>query len=75
MPAKKREGMTALYAEIPDEMMAELEEFVARYPIGGKADHLRLALRRHMDSPPTVAVPRLPPIEVEAPPLRRRAQK
>lgn len=67
MPSKKRDGMTAIYVEIPDDMAAELEGFVKQFPLGAKADHVRLALRRHMDSPPTIVTTPLPPVTVEVP--------
>jgi hypothetical protein len=66
MPTKKRPGLTGVYVEIPDEMVAELEKLCARLPLGNKADHIRLALRRHLDHPPTVAVSDLPAVAVPA---------
>ena len=72
---KKRDGWTGIFVELPNELVAELDEFVSRYPLGGKADHIRLALRRHMDTPPTVAVPALPPVEASPPPKKGRAKK
>jgi hypothetical protein len=64
MPPKKRPGMTGVYVELPDELLARLERLVGSVPIGGKADHIRLAIRRHCDYPPTVEYPDLPPVMV-----------
>jgi hypothetical protein len=64
MPTKKRPGLTGVYVEIPDEVVAELEALCERLPLGGKADHIRLAVRRHLDNPPTVTVPPLPAVTV-----------
>jgi hypothetical protein len=66
MPAKKRPGVTGVYVEFADEMVAELDALVASMPLGGKADHIRLAVRRHLDAPPAVAVPELPPVALPA---------
>lgn len=66
MPAKKRPGMTGVYFEVPDDQIAELDALVLRLPLGNRADHLRLALRRHLDAPPTVAVPDVAPAAVPA---------
>lgn len=65
MPTQKRPGVTGVYVELADDVVAELEELVDRLPLGSKADHIRLAVRRHLDSPPTVTVPPLPPATVE----------
>jgi len=66
MPAKKRPGVTGVYFEVPDELLAELDALILRLPLGNRADHLRLALRRHLDAPPTVAVPAVAPVAVPA---------
>lgn len=68
MPTKKRPGLTGVYVELPDEMVAELEALVKKLPIGSKADHIRLAVRRHIDNPPAVIVPSLPPTAIEGKP-------
>lgn len=78
MPKEKREGVTGVYVEYPDELLAALDELVARLPLGNRADHMRLALARHLDSPPTVAVPALPAVEKpaeEPKPARGRPRK
>jgi hypothetical protein len=67
MPPKKRPGMTPLYVEIPDEMAEQLADLCDRLPLGGKADHVRLAIARHLKTPPTVDVPDLPPMKVKPP--------
>jgi hypothetical protein len=74
MPAKKRPGMTGVYFEIADEDLAALEKLAASLPLGGKADHLRLAVKRHLANPPTVEVGALPPLPkpAPAPPRKRR---
>lgn len=56
MPPKKRPGMTGFYVELPDELLAEFERFVESFPLGSKAQHVRLALRRHMDNPPKAVI-------------------
>lgn len=66
MPPKKRPGVTGVYVEIPDALLARLEALVGSLPIGGKADHIRLAIQRHCDHPPTVEMPELPPSNVPA---------
>lgn len=68
MPSKKRPGVTGVYVEMADEMVAELDALAASLPLGSKADHIRLAVRRHLDSPPTVAVPPPPPVACEPDP-------
>jgi hypothetical protein len=73
MPAKKRPGVTGIYFEVPDEDVARLDALIERLPLGNRADHLRLALRRHLDAPPTVAVPDTPPVAV--PPVEPPAPK
>jgi hypothetical protein len=66
MPPKKRPKMTGLYVEVPDELLARLSGLVDSLPLGGKADHVRLAIQRHCDHPPTVDCPELPPVKVPA---------
>ena len=66
MPAKKRPGLTGVYVEIPDEMHAALEELVKRLPLGSKADHIRLAIARHLDAPPKVEQPALEELTLPA---------
>lgn len=68
MPAKKRPGVTGVYVELPDSDVAALDALVAKLPLGGKADHIRLAVRRHLAHPPTVSVPELPPEEAKPDP-------
>jgi len=67
MPTKKRPGMTGVYVEIPDEMNAELEAIAGSLPLGGKADHVRMAIRRHLDNPPRVESTPLPPVPSDPP--------
>lgn len=67
MPPSKRPGVTGVYVELPDELMAEFEKFVDGFPVGTKAQHIRLALRRHMDHPPEAKVVPLPPVTMEGP--------
>lgn len=67
MPPKKRPGVTGFYVELPDDLLAEFEAFVDGFPIGTKAQHVRLAMRRHIDHPPTAKVSPLPPVIIEGP--------
>ena len=75
MPAKKRPGVTGVYVEIPDEMVAELDELAEKMPLGNKADHIRLAVKRHLANPPTVTVPDLPPVILPPAEMPKRARK
>lgn len=76
MPPKKRPGMTGFYVELPDALLAEFERFVDGFPVGTKAQHARLALRRHMDSPPEAKIAPLPAatIEGQAKPKKRKGK-
>lgn len=67
-----RAGMTPMFIELSDEDAARLDALIASLPLGGKADHIRLAVRRHLDNPPTVAVPQLPPATVAPKPKPAR---
>lgn len=72
MPPKKRPGMTGVYVELPDDLLAKLTGLVDDLPIGSKADHIRLAIQRHCDNPPTVECPELPPVAVPARATRKK---
>ena len=71
MPPKKRLGMTGVYVELPDELLARLESLCESIPIGGKADHIRLAIDRHIRNPPILQVPELPPETVPLKPGKK----
>jgi hypothetical protein len=75
MPKAKPPGRTGMYVELPDELVARLDDLVRRLPLGGKADHVRMALERHLASPPTVAVPELAPTAVASSPAPAPAKK
>ena len=62
-----RPGRTMTFFELPDELAREFEAFVDSFPVGTKAQHVRLALRRHMDHPPEAKVGPLPPTTMEGP--------
>lgn len=74
MPVKKRPGMTGVYVELADEKIAALEKLVDSLPLGSKADHIRLAIDRHLAHPPTVEVVALP-VEAVKPPDPPPAKK
>lgn len=62
MPAKDRPGKKGIYVELPEDVDKELRELVESLPLGGIAQHVIMAIRRHLASPPTVTIPDLPPI-------------
>jgi hypothetical protein len=62
MPTDKRPGKKGVYFEFPDEFLREFRAFVDAFPLGTATEHVLLALRRHMATPPTVAAPGLPPV-------------
>ncbi len=75
MPKEKPPGRTGVYVELPDGLLARLDTLVGSLPLGGKADHIRLAVSRHVDSPPVLTLPPLapvPPPPADAPPAKRR---
>ena len=71
--AARGPGVTAVYFELPDDLLARLERLVGALPIGSKADHIRLAILRHCDHPPSVEFPDLPAVTVPAKKARSRA--
>lgn len=75
MPPKKRPGVTGVYHEWPDELLAEFRAFVAAFPLGTDREHVMMAVRRHMANPPSVVgVETLPPAPAE-PELKPRRRK
>ena len=70
MPEAKRPGKKGIYVELPEDLDAEFRAFVDRVPLGTISQHVAMALRRHMANPPTVAVPDLPGVKVDAPPAK-----
>jgi hypothetical protein len=75
MPMKKRPGMVGLYVELRQEQRDRLQQLVDSLPLGGIADHVRLAIDRHLDNPPTVGTAELPATRFEAPPTNGPTQK
>lgn len=71
----KRPGKTGVFVELPDDLLAELDVMCGTLPLGNRTDHIRLAIRRHIDCPPTVTTPQLPPILVEAEPPKKKSKK
>lgn len=63
----QRPGVTGVYVELPDEQVAALDALIERLPLGGRADHIRLALARHLAAPPSVHVPEVPVANVPQP--------
>jgi hypothetical protein len=59
--------MVAVYVEVPEELDREFRAMIERVGLGGVADHIRLAMRRHLASPPSVEVPLLPHAGVPTP--------
>jgi hypothetical protein len=43
-------------APLPEEQVRQLRELAARLGLGDIADHIRLAIDRHLAHPPTLAV-------------------
>lgn len=62
MPSKPRDGMRALYVELPADLDERLRTFCDQ--VGKKvADQVRVAIRRHLDyPPPQLDVPPLPDV-------------
>jgi hypothetical protein len=68
MPSVDRPGKRGMYVELPEDLDAEFRAFVEKYPLGTISQHVVLAIRRHMASPPAVEVAKLPAVKVQAPP-------
>ena len=59
MPSEKRKGWVGRYIELPDGLDRELKAFVESH--GGRwAEHVRMAIRRHLAYPPPEAPPLAP---------------
>ena len=68
MPAVPRPGKRSITVELPEDLDVALRAVVEQYPLGTITQHVVLAIRRHVEAPPRVTVPRLPPADVEAAP-------
>jgi hypothetical protein len=80
MPTEKRPGKKGVYVELPEDLDAEFRAFVESFPVGGIAQHVQWAIRRHMDTPPTIAAaspvkPMSVPAEPPAKPKKGRGKK
>lgn len=63
-------GRKGFFVELPEEMLAEWRDFCDRYPQISLTQQVQWAMRRHMDSPPEVRAPALPP--APPPPLAKK---